>query len=112
MRALGDFGHLAPSDQFTAASKQAREWFAHLSGGGEAEVLTVEEACQRYAKNRPEAEQRFVRHVYGDPIAKVNLNKLASRHVSEWRKRLEAKPAVVARRNDGESPIRLSERSA
>lgn len=105
-RSLGDFGHLPPSDQFTAASKQAREWFTHLAGGGEADVLTVEEACRRYAKNKPEAEQRFIRHVYGDPVAKVSLDKLASRHISEWRKRLEAKPAVLAKRSDGESPTR------
>ena len=106
LHALGDLSRLPPSDQFTAASKLAREWFDHLSGGGEPDVLTVEEACQRYANNKPEAEQRFIRHVYNDPIANVSLNKLAARHVNAWRKRLEAKPAVLAKRKDGALPTR------
>lgn len=90
IRALGDFGHLPASDRFSAASKEAREWFNHLSGGGEADVLTVMEACQRYAAERPSEAPHLARYVYTDPIAKVKLTKLTQRHVSEWRKRLTA----------------------
>ena len=105
-RALGDFGHLPPNEQFTAASKGAREWFAHLSGGGEADSLTVGQACERYALGRSEPQKRFVRHIYSDPIANIKLEKLAARHVSEWRKRLEAKPAVLAKPKKGNVPTR------
>ena len=101
LRALGDFGHLAPNERFTAASKEAREWFAHLSGGGSSKFITVSEACRRYAEDSPDAAGRFPRYVYNDPIAKVQLPKLTDKHVREWRKRLEALPALITRNKKG-----------
>lgn len=100
--ALGDFGHLAPNERFTAASDAAREWFQHLSSGGSHEVVTVREACARYAANNPDAARRFERYVYGDPIAAVKLQKLTERQVKDWRARLEKLPALVTRSKKGE----------
>lgn len=106
LHSLGDFGHLAASDRFTAASAAAREWFAHRSGGGSSEVLTVKDACERYAAEKPDAAKRFPRYVYNDPIAKVPLLKLMDRHVRDWRKRLETTPALVTRTKKGERTTR------
>lgn len=101
IHSLGDFGHLPPSERFTAASAEAREWLAHLSGGGSPDLLTVREACERYANSNPDAAKRFPRYVYDDPIAKVKLHKLMDRHVREWRARLESMPALVSRNHRG-----------
>jgi len=105
-KSLGDFATLPKNERFGAAKKVAEEWFTHLAGGGAPESITVADACQRYAKGRPDAEQRFARHVYGDPLARVPLDKLKSHHVKDWRKRLEAKPATLAKRKDGKNPTR------
>ena len=98
---LGDFGHLPANERFTAASAEARDWFAHLAGGGSHETVTVRQACERYAATNPDAAKRFERYVYGDPVAKVKLQKLTPRHVQEWRKRLEDLPARVTRSKTG-----------
>jgi integrase len=103
---LGDFGHLPPNQRFTAASAEARLWFDHLSGGGSDKPVTVKEACERYAKDNADAAKRFPRYVYVDPIAKVPLHKLTDRQVREWRKRLEAMPALVSRRKEGKARTR------
>lgn len=106
IRSLGDFGHLPASDRFSAASAEAREWFRHLSHGGSEETITVREACERYAKGNPDAAKRFPRYVYGDPIAKVKLEKLREHHVREWRERLESLPALVSRSHKGDKVTR------
>lgn len=93
---FGEFADMPPSDRFSAASKAARAWFDHLSGGGAQKTITVREACERYAADRPEAAVRLNRAVYGDPIAKVAVSKLTRENVREWRKRLEDRPALVA----------------
>ena len=105
-RTLGDFGDLPRNERFGVAKKAAEEWFDHLTGGGEADSLTVAQACERYAADKPEAQKRFARHVYSDPLSKVKVQKLSRRHVSEWRKRLEAKPAVLAKPKRGKAPTR------
>ena len=97
MHSFGDFGHLPPNERFTAASAEARQWFKHLSGGGAHDPINVHVACERYAKDRPDAAARFARYVYNDPIAKMLLHKLTDKQVREWRKRLEAMPALVTR---------------
>jgi integrase len=72
------------------------------SGGHrEVPVETVEEACRRYAKSRPDAAGRFGRRVYTDPIAKVKLTRLRRHHLEAWRQRLTDKPALVSRRKKG-----------
>ncbi|MDQ3228297.1 MAG: integrase, partial [Pseudomonadota bacterium] len=106
VRALGDFGHLPAHERFTSASAEAREWFKHLSQGGSHEAITVRQACERYATGRADAEARFQRYVYADPVATVLLHKLTDRQVREWRKRLEDMPAMVTRRKKGEHVTR------
>ena len=72
----------------------------------EAKLETVGDACRIYAETRPDAEGRFRRYVYGGPLAKVRLDKLRKRHLTDWRARLEATPAQVSRRKTGEKRIR------
>jgi len=101
LKALGDFGDLPESDRYSAASRAAREWFAHLGGGGSEKSITVRKACERYAEGNAEAEGRLARTVYSDPIARVHVDKLNRSHVQAWRKRLEATPALVGKNPKG-----------
>lgn len=104
VKSLGDFGTLLGNEMFAAARKEAEQLAELVESGGavRAKIETVGDACREYAKTRPEAGHRFRRYVYGDPIAKVKLSKMRRRHVQEWRERLEAQPALVSRRRDGE----------
>lgn len=104
LKALGDFGTLPGNEMFAAAKKEAERLADLVETGGEvrAKMETVADACREYAKTRPEAGHRFRRYVYADAIAKVKLGKLRRRHVKEWRERLEAQPALVSRRKEGE----------
>lgn len=104
IKSLGDFGTLPGNEMFAAAKKKAEKLAELVESGGEirAKIETVSDACREYAKDRPEAEQRFKRYVYEDAIAKVKLDKLRRRHVKEWRERLAAKPALVSRRKKGD----------
>lgn len=104
LKALGDFGTLPGNEMFTAAKKEAERLAELVESGGEvrATIETVADACEAYGKTRPEAEHRFRRYIYGDAVAKVKLDKLRRRHVKEWRERLEAQPALVSRRKEGE----------
>ena len=90
---------------FSAAKKAAEAMAELVESGGEvrAKIETVADACREYAKSRPEAEHRFRRYVYDDPIAKVRLDKLRRRHVKEWRERLAARPALVSRSTKGDA---------
>ncbi|MBL0769575.1 tyrosine-type recombinase/integrase [Sphingopyxis sp. DHUNG17] len=104
VKSLGDLGGLAGNQMFAVAKREAEKLADLVEAGGEVrtKIETVEDACRDYAQNRPEAEQRFKRYVYDDPIAKVKLSKLRRRHVSEWRERMVALPALVSRRKQGE----------
>ena len=104
VKSLGDFGMLPGNEMFAAAKKEAEKLAELVESGGEirAKIETVADACREYAKDRPEAEQRFKRYVFEDSIAKVKLDKLRRRHVKEWRERLEAQPALVSRRKKGD----------
>lgn len=108
LKALGDFGALTGNEVFTAAKREAEAFAELVEAGGEvrAKVETVADACKAYAVGRPEAEARFKRYVYADPLAKVKLAKLRRRHLREWRDRLEAIPALVSRNKDGERSTR------
>lgn len=111
-KSLGDFGELAGKARFMAAKGESEAFAKLVETGGvvDAEVETVGDACRVYAEKRPEADGRFQRHVYGDPLANVKLKKLRRRHIFEWRKRLENKPALVSRNNRGQK--RTRERAA
>lgn len=105
IKSLGDFGALPPNERFVAAKKDAESLAEIVEAGGEVrrKVETVSDACAEYLKEKPGkiAEGVFRRHVYDDPIAKVKLEKLRRHHVREWRKRLEAAPAIVSRSKSG-----------
>lgn len=108
VKSLGDFGAKQGNERFKLA-KDAAEALAELvEAGGEirTKVETVADACRAYAESRPEAEARFKRYVYGDPLGKVKLEKLRRRHVAEWRKRLEETPSLVSRNREGEKRTR------
>ena len=108
LKALGDFGTLTGNEVFTAARKAAEAFAELVEAGGQvrAKIETVADACRDYATSRTEAGKRFERHVYDDAIAKVKLDKLRRRHVADWRKRLEEKPALVSRRKKGSPVVR------
>jgi len=103
LKALGAFPDMAPRDQFQEAKKEAEAFAELISSGGHARIKieTVAQACFAFGKDKPEAEDRFRRHVYSDLIAKVPLAKLRRRHTEDWRARMEAKPALVSRRKKG-----------
>lgn len=105
LKSLGDFGKLPGNEIFAVAKREVEVLADLVESGGEpsTDIETVADACKQYAQTRPESEHRFRRYVYDDPIAKVKLNKLRRRHVKEWRERLEARPALISRRNEGES---------
>ena len=104
LKALGDFGALPGNEMFAAAKREAETLAALVEGGGQVrtKIETVADACEEFAKTRPEVAHRFRRYVYADPIAKVKLDKLRRRHLKEWRERLEAQPALVSRRKEGD----------
>lgn len=100
---LGDFGELPARDRFAAAKSEAERFSALVESGGYAveQVETVEEACRRYCAANREAEGRFRRHVYSDPIGRVKLARLRRHHLEAWRQRLADKPALVSRNKVG-----------
>ncbi len=99
--ALGEFDHLPPSERFDAARKAAHEWLGRLAKGASTDAATVQAACEGYVKHitntkgktaAADMAARFKRHVYGDPVASIVLDKLTREHVRGWRTRLEKKP--------------------
>lgn len=109
VKSLGDYGTLPGNEMFAAAKRDAEALAVLVEAGGEvrAKIETVADACREYAKTRPEAEKRFGRYVYRDPVAKVKLAKVRRRHLKEWRDRLEAQPALVTRNKGGDKRTRL-----
>lgn len=108
LKALGDYGTLQGKEIFAAAKKDAEALAELIDSGGEIRsvVQTVGDACREYGQDRPEAEKRFGRYVYDEPLAKVKLDKLRRRHLKEWRKRLEDQPALVSRGKRGTAKTR------
>lgn len=102
-KALGDFGRLQPSERFAAAKRAAEEFAELIESGGyrQNDIETVADACRAYALSRPEAESRFKRLVYEDPIAAIELEKLRRHQVFSWRERVETRPALVSRSKTG-----------
>lgn len=108
LESLGDYGDLAKADMFAQAKKDAEAIAVKVEGGGvhAAKTVTVKDACREYAVDHPEAEGRFKRFVYSDPIAHIMLDRLRKHHVSAWRKRLSDTPAQVSRRKRGDQETR------
>ena len=86
-RALGEF------EKFDDAAKAARAWVDSCEQGAKTGVTTVKEVCEDYVKalkaegraaTAKDAEGRFTRLVYGEPIAKLPIDKLRATNVSKW----------------------------
>ena len=106
-RAMGHFSDVSPKDRFARAKTEAEAFCRSVeSGGCDVAIETVEQACRHYAQSRGEAEQRFKRHVYDDPVAGIRLDKLRRHHLVAWRERLRMRPASVARHRDGSTLTR------
>ena len=106
---LGSFDTAPPGERFDLAKKAAEAWFKHMGKGGSAGGETVADACRDYVKHaKPstgkEAEARFKRWVYPDPIAKVELMKLRHVDVTKWRKRMETAPIIRKASDTGDQP--------
>jgi integrase len=108
-KALGAFDHLPPNERFSAASKEAEQWFKHLDAGGSMRGITVLEACERYVqalRDDPEkgdasadAEAGYVRRfIAKDKLADLPVDKLVKAHVQDWRRRMERKPVAQPKR--------------
>ncbi|WP_370178060.1 tyrosine-type recombinase/integrase [Alteriqipengyuania sp.] len=108
LRALGDLGELTKKEMFAAAKREAERHAETVEAGGtlKTRIENVADACRAYAQSRPEAEQRFSRLIYDDPLAHIKLEKLRRRHLLEWRSRLEQKPALVSRARNAEPVTR------
>jgi len=107
-KSLGSFSELAGNARFAAAKKEAEKHATLVEAGGtiHAKLETIADACRAYAEGKPEAQSRFKRYVYGDPLGKVKLEKLRRRHVAEWRRRLEQTPSLVSRNKEGKTRTR------
>lgn len=97
---LGDFATLPAEGRYDVAKSEAEDWFRHLGMGGSTERQTVKAACEARVENRriekseaaaADVRGRFERLVYKDPIARVELAKLAPRHLADWKERVLAK---------------------
>lgn len=108
LKALGAFGDHAASARFTLAKEGSEAFAIQVERGAlpDQRLETVADACRHFAKSRVQAEQRFCRYVYGDPLGKVKLTKLRRSHLVSWRDRLKDTPALVSRRKSGKPVTR------
>ncbi len=102
-KALGDFAEMDGARKYAEAKKEAEAFAELVASGGRPKqnIETVADACRDYAKTATDAEGRFKRYVYDDPIGRVALAKLRRRHLQDWRARLEERPALVSRNKSG-----------
>lgn len=110
IKALGSFAALPARDRFAAAKNEAEAFAELVETGGHkrTQIETVADACAAYALINTEAEGRFKRHVYGDPLANLKLAKLRRHHLAEWRERLAGKPVRAGRSERPRSPSSLN----
>ena len=93
---LGDFSSLPERSRFDAAKKMSEDWFQHLDFGGSTDSATVKAVCEIYVEEQrlkseaaaKDVSGRFERLIYADPIARIDLQKLSPRHISDWKKRV------------------------
>ena len=96
-RSFGDLANVPDNERFTEAVRLAGEFFNQASQGGRKQPPTVAHAWDEYAaylrKKKGEAvavevEQRKARHIDGDPIADVRVDKITKRQLEQWRERI------------------------
>lgn len=109
LKALGRFNDENPRARFALAKTAAEAHAALVERGAlpNTRIVTVEDACRLLADDNPEADARFRRYVYPDPLAKIKLARLRRSHVADWRERLAATPALVSRRLAGDPVTRM-----
>lgn len=96
-KALSAHDSLEEKERFDAAKLEAEAWFKDLDSGVPAKSITVRQACEQYVEHQKQekseiaakdAEDRFKRLVYDDPLGRMELGKLQPRHFDEWKKRV------------------------
>lgn len=119
-KALGEFANQQQATRYDAALKAALEWFRSADAGVTPHKLTVRHACERHVKalraadgadKADETEKRFMRLVYGDPLAKVELGKLKKATIEDWRNRVATLPAKVSRHKKPKKKIVTRDRA-
>jgi integrase len=79
---------------FHAAKRAAEAWFADFDVGVTDKPLTVAEACREYVQDLEaegredtahDAQLRFQRTIYSDPMANVLVEKLRTERIKQWR---------------------------
>jgi integrase len=95
-------GHNSDSLDYTAAKQAAETWFKGKDAGVSDRAPTVADACREYvADMRSEgreasaydAEVRFKRAVYDDPLGSVPLDKVRTAKLKDWRNRVSGTKA-------------------
>jgi integrase len=105
LHSLGSLETVTGADRYVEAVKRAGEWFDHRGKGGSKELLTVQQACQRYVqKARDESrddaatdlEGRFRRWVHSNPkLSNTPVIKLTPGMLNDWRNMLVKTPAML-----------------
>lgn len=91
-KALESFGQFLPSERFAKAKAAAEAYMALKEAGdraADAGIVTVADACRKYAEKHPEAAAYFKRRVDGTTLADIKLDKLRRANVREWRADLD-----------------------
>jgi integrase len=93
LHSLGALPDVAMEDQFDEAAKLTQAWAGGVAAGVTHRAVTVADACRAYVKhqkthksaaNSEDAEGRFRRLVYSDPIGAVQLERLRTTLVRDW----------------------------
>ena len=90
-------GQITKAFGFDKARGAAETWFVNFDAGVIDKPLTVADACREYVKDLEadgraetahDAEMRFRRTVYDDPIGKLLVEKLRTARIKQWRNEL------------------------
>ncbi len=114
---LGEFEILPEKGRFDAARRAAEEWFKHLDRGGSSVASSVKAACAAYVEHlkvekseaaAADAKGRFGRLVDADLLGPILLQKLAPRHVVDWKVRVLAKGGTRGSFNRNATALRAA----
>ncbi|HLY78631.1 MAG TPA: site-specific integrase [Caulobacteraceae bacterium] len=111
VKALPTYGEFPAKQRFDKAKAAAEAHYAFKASGGrdDRKMVTVTDACRKYAETHPDAEGAFKRRVYEDAIAKVRLDKLKHSDVQGWRERIEAAPTLIGpRKGEPRAPATIN----
>jgi site-specific recombinase XerD len=87
-------GAVSREFDYEAAKQAALEWFRSRDAGVDVDIKTVAEVCREYItelrrKNGDpsanDAEKRFERTIYEEPLGAIRLDKLKTPSIKEWR---------------------------